>query len=836
MRKRWVKPAVIGLTVLTMLASPLSVLPQPVAEASMAQLSKQWVRLGSSGVLNVRDAQFLMQEKGKVLAVTVGITNNSSRSLSLLDYWVRVKSKSGKTFKASLLEADKAKTMVPPNSSLYLTYYAVVDLQTNLSDLLFDVIEWDFDQPNYEKRLGRISVPSGTTGKTPAFQANVMLYQNSKLRGALKSYIATRDNTNTYVTLQYLIENVGFRSADLSGLKFYAQTDGMSVYGVNFAASKETIEPKERKIVTLLATIPNSVATKPLSLIAATSDEASKVELPLGVFQLPAIKTTTPAAAGSNRLIYLNGQLISTKTAGATVEKTEDGQKQTVELAFHLQNTDNRAASYANLDFVIETTGGAQYPLTFTKEEQTMLLPKIEKKLTLTGEIPANLKIEDAIVVVRSAPSEETRKATLGTYKISRTVVVPENNSGTIYQNKDYRLHIDSVNRIATEGNDLLVADLVITNPTSESKAIPVYQGHFLINGVKTPTQSFIPLDQSVTIAPGGTYNVAVYSEIPYTSVVNDLSFVLTEKVEDKPDKTLFRFDKQMIRTLVPQKQDRVYEIKNVGRQASVKLQKSAIHRGAQANEQFYYGEFEVTNHEIRLADPTKLQGYLKDNAGLIVPISFVHDTARITPKAKALYAAVAKIPATFNKDKFALYLGQSIVTEAGGEGSAAKTLMVKPVAYEISPTLTYNETLKNITFAGNLLNFRELQANLKVTEGENANFTGFDFKIKYDYTRDANYETAYKDQKLVFEIVDAGEGKVTYNKEIRISPSDDGNAPLLKEGQEVSLDLVFEDPAIMSKIRRFREYQFNVYTVVDNHKLLIASKELKWQNLEKIQ
>lgn len=193
MNRKLIKQGIIAAASLTLLLHP-SIGGMPyhstvsAAPAVNATLASKVVRLNAATTLSIRKAKLLMQDKGLLLAYTTTVTNNGNATLDLMDYWIRVKGKNGKTFSTLLSEADKQKTKIAPKTTVNITYYTTVDSSTQISDLSFDVVKWDFSAPNYERNLGTVKYPANLTGKTPAFQGNVMIFNNTKIKGALKQY------------------------------------------------------------------------------------------------------------------------------------------------------------------------------------------------------------------------------------------------------------------------------------------------------------------------------------------------------------------------------------------------------------------------------------------------------------------------------------------------------------------------------------------------------------------------------------------------------------------------------------------------------------------------
>lgn len=845
------KQKLIKYGVITIAASSLllqgAVLPlAPVSAATVskakATLSSSIIKLNASSHLNIRDAHFLMQEKGKVLAFSVAITNNGSNQLDLLDYWLRVKTKSGKSFKSTVIEADKAKTTVPAKTTQYITYYAVVDNSTKISDLAFEVVKWDFSAANYERRLGLINYPPNTTDKIPAFKDTVMLVNNSKLRGAIKQSIVTKDANSAYLTVNFLIENVGLQSTDLSKMSFFLQTESLSVYNVTASGLDQstTVQPKERKIVTLHATIPLSVAGKSLSFIVAQNDEASKVQLPSGVFALPVTKPSTPVPIDQTRMIYMSGMPVNTKTG--QVFLTQGSDKNQIAIDYKLTNIGPTSIANPNLEYYLVTASGTSYPLTYTKEEGTVsLLPNIEKVVSLSGDIPSSIKPDNTQLLVKTTASEKEKSYIVGTYNIRTTS--QEGGLGSSFTYSDYKVKLNSVERSPMEDNDVLVANITITNNSDVSKKVPSMGGYFMINGVKVGTeQKAIALDENISIAPGASYDMIVYSTIPYTTSIDKITFVSTETIADKPGKMLYQFSGQHLSTLPLRSTDASYEINRVGKKSTVKVLRSAIFTGTVKNN--FYIEFEAVNNESRSALLSKLGGYVKDKNDIVVPLQFVDVKEKVSPTGKVLISAWAQLGKNFDVSDYSLTLGQTI-TESGNagavdseNGSGAETptkpsVIIQPIRYSLTGISNpgTKTDIKDIYFAGYTLSLSRVYAYLGV-QGE-MTVEGLRMNMDYSLTKDSQYDYIAGNHKVLIEFVNNDTSKVTYSKQLALITAGE-NEEVLKEGINSPITIAMNDPQIQTKIQTYDSYTLNIYDVFQNTKLLVATKELKWFSTSK--
>ncbi|WP_127510145.1 hypothetical protein [Paenibacillus humicus] len=818
------------------------------AAAKSVTLSGQAVSLSATSRLSIRDAHFLMQDKGKVLAYTVMITNTASKSLDLSDYWLRVKSKSGKSFKSTVIEGDKEKTSVPANTSQYITYYAVIDSATKLNDLVFEVVKWDFSAANYERNLGKIAYPAQASDQIAAYQPGTMLYGSGKLKGAVKQAFITKDKDNGYVTINYLLENVGQQVIDLSKTVFNLQTQSLSVYNVSAVGLEGlAIQPRERKVITLRSTIPASVVSKPLSMVVSINDEASKVSLPTGVFSLPSLKTQAPSEAGQPRVVYMDGQPVTTTAGQAFLNQSSGGQALSID--FSLTNTGTSSAATGAFDFFLVTKAGASYALTYTKEENASLLPGIAKTISLSGNVPSSVTIADSQLLMKSTATEKVKSYVIGAYSLQ--AASQEGGLGSAFSYNDYSVQLKSINRMPNQDNDMLVANMSITNTSSVAKQIPVLGGYFMVNGVRIGTeQKAVSLDQSVTLAPGATLEAIVSAEIPYSTSIQQISFVSTEPAADKPGKMLYQFTGQQLSEIKTSTIGTPYVIDGTGQKSSISIKRTAIYKSDAA--QTFYTELEAVNKEARTAQIASIGGYLVDKNGLSVPIQFAELKDRISPEGKALLSAWAQLPRAFSGDSYQLVLGQTVGStgsvappsteqpSSGGSSGSTGTanpstpitasVLAKPTAYTFigSAADETANSLKDLKIGGYSLSLTKTALFLNAKDLYTVD--GLRLQTTYSLQRDSQYEAIAGTHKLVVEVVNQDNNKTTVSKTFQIGAGVQGSTDdILKEGQDIDFKIFFSDPDIQSKLQSNSKYRLNLYDVFQGSQIRIASKEYPW-------
>lgn len=844
MAQKWFKIgfATLAGTALLMQAANIEIQPVAAASTNATSISNKIVKLNASAYLNIRDAHILMQGQGKVLVYSVSITNNGSSSLDLVDYWLRVKTKSGRTFKTTVIDADKNKKEVPAKSTQNLTYYTVLDSQTQLTDLTFQVLKWDFSVANYERTLGSIQYPANGTDKVTPFSAGTMLYDNNKIRSAIKQSYITTDANNAYLVVNLLVENVGFQSSDLSKMNFFIQTNSLSVY--NVAASgldQASIQPKERKIVTLHATIPLAVANKGLSLIVAQSDDVSKIQLPVGVFSLPASKPLTAAPVGKIRMVYLSGSPTNTIVSQAFV--SQGASNKNISMDFKLTNTGIASITSPALDYFIVTASGTNYPLTYEKDENAVLLPDIEKTVSLSGEIPTNVNLTNAQLVVKSQNTDKEKAYIIGSYLLQTATQQGTLGGSFIYN--DFAVKLNSIQRAPSSDNDMLVATFSVTNRSTASEQVPSLGGYFMINGVKLGTeQKALAMDDSITIAPGATANFVIYSQIPYTTSIDKISFVSTEPIQDKAGKQLYQFSAQKLSDIPIKELSDGYSINSIGKRSTIKVLRTAIFEGTTKNN--FYAEFDAVNNELRSSSIAPLGGYIIDRNGIVIPVQIATVSDKLSPNGKALLSAFATIPKSFDTSSYKLILGQTISMDNSSGGTAGSTgtgndstgssntgantkssVLVNMVSYPLTNEATATSSdLSKIQFAGYTLGLHYINAFLSVAGQYDVN--GLKMTLDYNLTKNNDYEFITGDHKILVEFVNQDNNHVTYSQTFALETTT-GNDQVLTISDDNPLTILFNDSEIQSKILHYDTYKINVYDVFQNSKLLLASKEMNW-------
>lgn len=804
--------------------------PVPVDAAANTSLSSQAVKLSSKSQLKISNVHFLEQDQGKVMAFRVDIQNNDSISLELNDYWVKLKDKSGKSYSVKLIETDKTKSSAPAGSTTSLTYYAFVNSAISTTDYTFEILKWDFNlPPTYESVIGKIQYKANSEKAkanqiVPAYFGDI----NTNLR--IVKYALTEDHKNAYLNVTYAIENKGLSALDLTNYNFFVQVSDGTTYTIDKSLIADLkLNPKQKRSYTFLATLPKNAIGKPLNIIGASTEATSKLNIPLTVIEIPAIKSTSITGVGKGNVIQVNENSINTFIDKTSFYQTLDDQE--VAIQFAMRNVSNEAISLPELNYFLLTKNNVLYPLSYEKPStEVSLLPQIRNVISLTGTVPSNISVQDARLVVKmSGKGENSGQYVIAAYNLSINNNEP---TGKVFSNKEYEVKLLNLFRTSSEADDLLSAELEITNTTNKTLEIPNLSGFFEVDGIKVDKDiSKLSFNSKLTLSPKEKQTIYINADIPYQTKINKVAFVLAEGTEEgstAEGKSLFRYNLNQISTIKTIFRTGSYQIDNEGSVLKASLKKSDVYSSLSDN--YFYAEFEVENNGTRLTTIPQLSGYLKNSNGEVVVVKFDSYQQKVASDGKILITAWAKLSKRYDISKMEFIVGRAIPENATSENPNYFTVKPGKINVNFPDGVGTKNTLLNIPVAGYTFNMKQVYATFLETQDNVVQ--GLNIRFNYDLIADQDYDGISKENKINIEFIDQGTNKVTYSKDIVLAPIENKENRLVA-GTNLQTNIGMEDAEIMKRITYYSDYVLNIYGYVDDTKVLLATKTLKWFSIE---
>lgn len=312
------KKLLLSVTAFALVATPLiSFTGEHKASAATAATSQistiskfvKPIMLSGSSYINLVDASLVPSDNGQIAAFTLSIYNGGASELNLMDYWFRLKNSVGGTYSIKTAAADAKVTKVASKTKTFITLYAQVGEYIKLSDLSLNIVKFDFSAANYERSLGKFTFPTAFTNVTAAGAIKPIYFSNTTLYSKIASATVGSSGDDTFVTVNFVYNNMGKKSVTLSKYKYYIVAAGGEMYEATPEDTADLVmDPLKRKEFKLTATIPSTVKTTGAKLVIVKSNgEDATINLPVGSYQIQFGGPTTSTATDTFNYATSNG-------------------------------------------------------------------------------------------------------------------------------------------------------------------------------------------------------------------------------------------------------------------------------------------------------------------------------------------------------------------------------------------------------------------------------------------------------------------------------------------------------------------------------------------------
>lgn len=825
MRKALITSAVISISVslftinvsantVTTKASPTKSTQQtkPVTH-TLANLAP--IKITAQSTVRLTDVNILSQDDGSILTYTLTIINGESKSIDLLDYWSKVKSVSGTTFSTSLMTKDKDKKTLSAGSSTTLTYVAKVGKNIKPSDLVYQVIKWDFNQANYESIKGQFKIPATYLTATPATQSKTLKVFNTPVKLQVDQLAAFSSGDYNYVNVGLNITNIGYNLFEDPKLKFVIKTSS----GASYPMSADTgsidykIQPQDNKVLNLITSIPKTIKLTNLQLQLVQDDETSKLSLPIATMQLPNITNQSLAVQPNiEKYIAVGSGKIAVKVSGATLLQSYDEHDLTVRLNF--RNTSGTTVTIPKYQFEIQTVDGYRLPISTQVTDNLVLQPLEERVLNLTATIPANVSAKNPqffINLPAITDSKDNFSYPIGIFAVP-DVQPMQNMLGQkqFVQTSNGILGVtfSSLQRLPWSDGDLVSAKITISNTGFKTIMLPELVGQLKLDNAKLTTGTNLILTQGVGLLGANmSTDIYVVTKIPSYLDFNQLHVSLQEKIGESGISDWVHFANAGSIPEIPTIEDgSVYSIESAGRSEDIKVLRSFVYTGTSSD--IIYTEIEVKNTEDHQLDLSQLTGSYISTGGQTYKAAVKQIDTSAGPDEKSVVTMWSKIPKKMSTSDMKLIVGEGItdnkLTPIKGEANG----YINAAAMELNVNQpTIRGTLSDLGLFPYSLTVKNVRATLSGSPSVNVNFD-------YDLTRNMEYSIGEFEHKFLFELVDST-GR-TFEKEF--APETDLR---LTNGGTSSFsfsDSVFED-------RKAGYYTLNVYDEFQGQRIKLGSQ-----------
>ncbi|SDM91999.1 hypothetical protein SAMN04487897_101485 [Paenibacillus sp. yr247] len=669
------------------------------------------VSITGSSFFELKQIHVLPDQSGKLATFTITIHNEESSELQFINYWVRLKSKSGNQFSARLLPADKDKNRVAPGSTTDLTFYASLNPSTNIQDLVVQFIKWDFSQSKFENVLGEIAVPDEYSDVTPADGVAAISVGGIQVNASIKKFISNKNEKYHVPTVYVTLENAGNHTVTIPSYLFSIRTPEGLLYPMDAKGLKELkINPKESKEIQLSGSIPVSVAADNWQLSVAETIPDLKLNVSVTNFQLPAV----------------------------TVQE-----------------------------------GGS-----------------VGKEYSFTSK------------------------------------------SGV------YTTQLNGLHRLPWEDQDLLTADLTLSNKGEESLPIPKLSGYFLLDDAVKIDAKLIQTAKVIGLGAGASVNLQIAGKVPYTYEFSHVKLVLQENEAeastidtDKGSSSatdVLEFTTQSELQAIPFiGLGQSYTAIDVGRKAKYVVRNVSTYEDK--TNIMYSAMVEVTNLEKRFTNVSKLVANFRSSDGTVFPATVAEVKNKISPAGKALLNIWASVPKGYSTSNMNLLLGEAVTDGKLSEGE--KTVAdsyVNPVAYGLPDEKTNVATLlKNVDLFPYTITIDKIG-----TKIEDKVFT---LKFNYELMKEKLTEINTEGHSLLLVFEDGG-GIKRFEKKFDFKDFDviNGDSTAdedtkIRLGKRKNFQITIPDPGLIYNTKFLEKYTLSIYDEFQGQRKLLATQKADW-------
>ncbi|TBL80292.1 hypothetical protein [Paenibacillus thalictri] len=495
------------------------------------------VPLGGGSYMELKRAAILPGDAGKTLVFTLTAVNGGDRDIALADYWVRPYSASGAQFKAELLPQDKDKNMVPEGNSTDLTFYAIVNEMTELSDVNLRVVQWDYSLADLERKIGDIRLQTDDLSYLhPAGTARTMQLGNVPLKGEV-TRVSVKKNEKYYAPqLALQLVNEGATSLTPPQLQYSIRTADGSMYPLELVNTEKIIlQPKVMKELQLKSsTIPLSAGSEAWELVVTQTLPASgdtKINVPLGFMPIP--ETDTGPLTQGIAYDYANATgLYSFKLEQLERLPWDEQDLLTAQLA--IANRDESGLPIPDFRAYFLLDDGVKIEAKAVKADKQIGIPKgQEARFKLIGKIPYTYQYGEAKLLIEDKTAE-------GVYPVVGEFQLPAQISGLPAVafgvkrspgGRSLQYSPRAVNSYADRSSKLYEVQVEVANADQRGANIPKLAAY-----LQTPANALYPMkmrEVKTKLNPDGRALVSFWTKLPKEMDSSGLKLLLGDAVTD---------------------------------------------------------------------------------------------------------------------------------------------------------------------------------------------------------------------------------------------------------------------------------------------------------------
>jgi len=629
-------------------------------------------------------------------------------------------------------------------------------------------------------------------------------------------------NNSKRVSFTVEFFNSGKTDVDVIDYWFKVRTTNGSSHSVQLLSldkEKSKITSNTYEQYTFSATVSKSVTLNQLIIDVVKWDlKSASLEKSLGKITVP----STYTFESTEKMVRVKNATVKTIVSDLNLNESDDLIDANIELSF-----DNQGSSGITLPeykYYIQTTEGYLYPLTSTEASNVLVQPKMIKKIELDGSFPAKIdKNKLSVVITQMDNNQEIPIVIISVPKVfeNEEETPLEQTESKVYSNKNgkYNIKIESVQRIPSGDEDIIAANISVTNESG--KTIPKLNltGTMELDGIKIEKEktNAVLLDQVLQLTDKKTVHYVLYARIPYTYDFSKVKIYTQEQESEKSTKTIAAFEKNASQFYIPTASDKLVT-STTGQQTGIAVKTVNTFEGQTTN--IYYLQVEIENLEKRPVKKANYVGYLKTSNDVYFPVQTEEYANSILPNGKILLNMWVMLPNNYKMSDFRLVLGE----ERGDQNNKA---IVNAYSLKIPTEMTEVEIPSSNSTELSLypykLKINNIIGAIDMSLTSSTEYEVLKRKIRFNYelVKELYYENAIQSKKIIVEVKS---GNASFSKVLEV------NKDFLDNEMSNYLEFVLEEKDSYSGNMYGDTLQVTIYEQFEGHKKkLVFWDRMRW-------
>ncbi len=484
----------------------------------------------------VNNLVLMPSDQGQTVGFTLTVNNNSNSTVDFIDYWVNLISKSGTKYTVNLVNKDSNK--IAAKSSVDILFYSTVGKNVKITDLIVQVIKWDFSASSYSRVLGSLSVPSRFVVPVPAGKGRIVTTENTKISLVVNSATIGKSDKYFRPDLKVTIKNEGNVSLVLPEYELSILTTDNKMYPLTTKQLKGiNLAPLAEKEIQLSASIPIAVKEGNWKLAVNLPINEGKNKFPVAIFELPKPSVVSGDQTGKYYTYITSNGIYNIRLDSINRVPLQDNDLIVSNLT--IANKSNESLPAPNLIGKIKLNNSIEKEVFISTNSKVLSIPPGQTiNLQAVGSVPYTLEIDKVNLTIQQKESgNESESETLDLVEFTHSgkfEPIAVINRGAKYETKDVgsraNISVQKARTFIGSNTDIVAVEIKVENLEKRITDTQKLDGYFEASDGTVFPATFQNITEKV--APKSNALIYAWATLPKETDQSNLKVVIGKAVE----------------------------------------------------------------------------------------------------------------------------------------------------------------------------------------------------------------------------------------------------------------------------------------------------------------